>query len=112
MDPEPEPVHDDLIPVWITWHNMNASRPVGMGVGMVPLSEIAAELDEMGLIGAMRSRWLRLLRAMDVAFVSLQNEKKEERRANLDSRTADRRKPDGAGRGAGKRGPQERRRPS
>ena len=67
--PEPEQIHDDLIDLWQCWWQMNARRQAGVALSGLPLSEVAAELDERGLRGPLRARWRRLIDAMELAYL-------------------------------------------
>lgn len=72
---EPEHVHEDLVQVWSTWWQMSGKRPVGFGAGAIPLSEMRAMLDEIGVRRTWRRRWLRLWDAMEAVFARFQSER-------------------------------------
>lgn len=67
---EPDPIFDDLIPIWRAWHDLGVSRPSGgFSVSGIPWVEMSRYCEDNGINGAMRLRWIRLLRAMDLAYL-------------------------------------------
>lgn len=70
---EPDPIFPDLIPVWNAWHELSTSRTVGMAASGIPWVEMSRYCEDMGIVGAMRLRWIRLMRRMDVAFIAEAN---------------------------------------
>jgi len=68
-------VFTDLIDVRDAFVVLSPSRPFGFGVGCIPLSEIESfirlyEVDDI-------DRFLRLIRAMDTAYVEKINQRNE-----------------------------------
>lgn len=84
VDPPPEyyeqPIlYSDLREAYNIFVNLSAqSRPIGMGIGKIPISEIKAYVDYLG-IDDIEYRELLLERIMilDEEFVKYQNEKSE-----------------------------------
>ena len=81
---EPEPIFDDLYPIWHAWHDLNTSRPIAGGMVPMPLalswSELSRYCEDHGIAGESRRRWIRLLRAMDVAYLGVIAEGRAARR--------------------------------
>jgi hypothetical protein len=72
-------VHPWLSPYWEAWLDLSASRPIGLGIGAIPISEMKAycellkvpwldDLEEMHF-------FLRLIRAVDSVYLDKQNKK-------------------------------------
>lgn len=81
MTDEPEPVFDDLYPVWNAWHDLSTSRPTGMTSSGIPWAEQSRYCEDHGIDGAERLRLIRLLRAMDMTYMRhLAGESKARRR--------------------------------
>ena len=76
---EPDPIYPDLIPLWHAWHELSLSRPVGMALGALPWSELSRFCEDHGVEGALRLRWIRLLRAMDSTYMRWQAEDRKRR---------------------------------
>lgn len=79
---EPDDLYPDLIPVWNAWHELHTSRPIGMTAGGVPWSEQSRWCEDNGVHGERRRRWVRLLRAMDCAYLRHTAEAKGAARGN------------------------------
>lgn len=77
LDPELAP---HLLPVWNAFAFLSPSRPMGMEVGAIPLTEILAYLDEHEVRGEWRADMVALIRDLDNAFrehCRAQSEKKK-----------------------------------
>lgn len=78
---EEEPVvwaHLDLIyeAFWV----MNLERPVGFGLGFIPLTSILAYLDLLGILGqADRLYWFKMFRALDVEYLSIHADERKKK---------------------------------
>jgi hypothetical protein len=80
-DPEPEELHDDLLPVWNAWQDLMSDRN-GMG-GSIPWGAVSRWCEDHGIYGEQRLRWCRLIRACDVAHM-VETEKAAKRRRGAD----------------------------
>lgn len=76
LDEKPADIFPDLIPIWNAWHELSTSRPVGMAASGVPWSEQSRYCEDHGIDGPARLRWIRLLRAMDLVYLTHSNKRK------------------------------------
>lgn len=68
------PVH--LLQEWSGFAALSRRRPVGFSVGAIPLAELRAWMDEMGLHDPeQREDFLTVVEAMDAEFMRIQNDK-------------------------------------
>ncbi len=65
-------LYDDLIPVWECFWFLHPSRPMGMDIGAIPLSEIVIYWKEVGLVADQDDliEKVRLIRSMDTEFLN------------------------------------------
>ncbi len=88
---EPDPIFEDLLPIWTAWHDLSASRPAGMTVNGIPWREMSAYCADHGIDGWQRLRWIRLLRELDTTYLietgSASRKDKEEERADGEPRS-------------------------
>jgi hypothetical protein len=56
-----------LFPVMRGYQEICTSRSIGMAAGPIPWSELSAWCSDNGIVGANRLRWVRMLRALDMA---------------------------------------------
>ncbi len=75
LEEKPDEVWPELIPIWNAWHELSVSRPVGMAASGVPWAEQSRFCEDNGIHGQERLRWIRLLRAMDLVYLSQSAEK-------------------------------------
>ncbi len=69
---------EDLYDVWDGFQFLSPSRPVGMDVGAIPVSEYLAYYhDLMGSRGEALERQVRLTRAVDVEFLAWNRERRK-----------------------------------
>lgn len=70
-------LYDDLVPVWEAFWFLHSSRPVGMDVGAISLTEIIAYWRELHGVSGRSDlvEKVHLIRAMDMKFLELNREK-------------------------------------
>ena len=72
--PEIDPFLEDI---WDAFNILASERSIGFGIGYIPYSAILRYLDENGIAGEdMRDFYIRLIRSLDVQYVSKCNEEK------------------------------------
>jgi hypothetical protein len=76
---EPPAIFDDLAPVWIAWHTLSISRPAGMAATGIPWGEMSCYCADHGIDGPLRLRWIRLLRAMDLVWLTYSTDTRRRR---------------------------------
>lgn len=88
MEEQPEPpgpllnkpdLYEDLIPVWESFWFLHLSRPVGMEVGAIPLSEIIAYWRDIVGVGSRLelAEKVNLVRIMDETFLKYSKENRD-----------------------------------
>jgi hypothetical protein len=67
-----EEIYPDLVPIWECFWFLHPSRPTGMDVGAIPLSEIVTYWKEVGLVSDQEDlrEKVRLVRVMDTEFLN------------------------------------------
>jgi len=72
-------LYDDLQAVWSAFWFLNSSRPVGMSVGAIPLTEIFAYWDRLGVTLDEEDFGdkVRLIREMDMTYLADVREKQD-----------------------------------
>lgn len=56
-----------LLPVMEAYQEVCTSRTMGFGAGPIPRTELSAWCEDNGIAGVRRLRWIRMLRALDLA---------------------------------------------
>jgi len=73
-------LYDDLIYVWQAFLFLSCSRPIGMGVGSIPIGEIESYCNFMQIYDfEERFEYLRLIKALDGEFLKAQNKEHEQK---------------------------------
>lgn len=72
-------LYEDLVPFWRAFNELSRTRPVGMGVGAIPMSEILAWLD-LHEIGGFEDRieYARWIGYLDSLFLEYQSKKQQQ----------------------------------
>lgn len=75
--PETPEIYPDLAPVWEAFEFLSPSRPQGMSLGAIPLTEIVAYWKEIGgvLNQADLNEKVRLVRRLDDVYLAIMREK-------------------------------------
>jgi len=80
--------NETMVSKWYlqAYFTLATSRPVGMGIAYIPLSEIQAYVNMLPLIGTV-DEFIRIIRALDLHFVSFQEAKRKAQKASANRST-------------------------